>query len=74
MSASPPPEHPSDERTEWRAALLAYGPAVVVAFLLEMVLSDRLGWSGRRAMVTSILVGILLAVVLQRVLERRRRR
>jgi hypothetical protein len=72
MSSAPSPHTPPPpDRPEWRTALLTFGPAIVVAFLLEGVLSARLGWSPRRALLTSLGVGIAIALLLQRVLARR---
>jgi hypothetical protein len=47
---------------------------VLVAFVLEWALRTSAGWTDRRALVTSILVGIALALILQRALARRRSR
>jgi hypothetical protein len=69
----PPPRRPSEEH-ETRDAVLAFGPAVLVAFVLEWALRTNAGWSSRRALVTSILVGIALALIVQRALARRRDR
>jgi hypothetical protein len=74
MPPSPPPPHRPSEEHETRDALLAFGPAVLVAFVLEWALRTNAGWTDRRALVTSILVGIALALILQRALARRRSR
>ena len=70
----PPPRRGPSEEHETRDALLSFGPAVLVAFVLEWALRTNAGWPDRRALVTSILVGIALALVLQRALARRRER
>lgn len=69
----PPPELPS-EQGESRDALLTYVPAIVVAFVLDWALTTRSGWPERRALVTSVVVGIVVALLLQRSLARRPRR
>jgi len=66
-----PADGPSTEHGEWRAALLTYGPAILVAFILDWTLTTQLDWTPRRALLTSIGVGIALALILQRVLHRR---
>ena len=71
--SSSPPERPPAERREWREALLTFGPAIAVAFALERALTAVWGWSPRRALWTSVAVGIVLALVLQRALRRRGR-
>jgi hypothetical protein len=57
---------------EGRDALLTYGPAVLVAFVLNWALTTQRGWESRRALFASAAVGIVLAVLLQRALARRR--
>jgi hypothetical protein len=57
---------------EARDALLTYGPAVLVAFVLNWALATQRGWETRRALFTSVVVGIVLAILLQRALARRR--
>jgi hypothetical protein len=69
----PPPTSPR-ESDEWRDALLAFGPAILVAFVLDWALTARAGWPPRRALVASIGLGVLLAVLLQRALARHRSR
>ena len=64
------PEDPA-ERGEWREALLTYLPAVALAFVLNWALVRHGGWAPRRALVTSIGAGIVLALLLQRWLHRR---
>ena len=71
MLSSPPPDAPPPDRREWREALLTFGPAIVVAFVLEWALTTHGGWASRRALATSIVVGIALALVLQRLIQRR---
>jgi hypothetical protein len=66
MSAGPPAE-----REEWRAALLTFAPAIAVAFALEWALTTLGGWTPRRALSTGNAVGIAVALVLQRLLQRR---
>ena len=71
MPTPPPPQLPP-EQGEWRDTLLAFGPAILAAFVLDWALVTRAGWPPRRALVTSVGVGIVLAVLLQRALARRR--
>ena len=71
--APPPPSDRPSERHEQRDALLTFGPAVLVAFVLDWALVARAGWSDRRALLTSIVVGIVLALLLQRAVARRAR-
>lgn len=66
-----PPGRPPTEGGEWREALLTYGPAILLAFVLNWAFATQLGWTPRRALLTSIGVGIALALVLQRLLHRR---
>jgi hypothetical protein len=66
-----PPVVPSEEG-EWRDTLLTFAPAILVAFVLNWALVTRVGWTSRRALVASIVVGIVLALLLQRALARRR--
>jgi len=70
MPPSPPPQQPPEHR-EWRDTLLTFGPAIAVAFAVDWVLTTRLGWPPRRALWTSVGVGIVLALVLQRIVQRR---
>jgi hypothetical protein len=69
MAADPSPA----ERREWREALLTYGPAILLAFVLDWALATYGGWAPRRALLTSIGVGIAAALVLQWLLNRRGR-
>ena len=71
MPPPPPPKLPP-EQGEWRDALLAFGPAVLVAFVLDWALVERAGWPTRRALAASVAFGIVLAILLQRALARRR--
>jgi hypothetical protein len=72
MSSSPPPPRGTPpERPELRDTLLTFGPAIVVAFVLEWSLVNSAGWPPRRALVTAIVVGIAVAVLVQRSLRRR---
>jgi hypothetical protein len=68
-----PPQLPPEEG-EWRDALLAFGPAILVAFVLDWALTTRAGWPSRRALAASVAFGIVLAVLLQRALAHRRSR
>lgn len=68
----PPPDRPSEEH-EGRDALMTFAPAILVAFVLDWSLVTRAGWPSRRALVASVAFGIVLALVLQRVIARRRR-
>lgn len=63
-------EDPSEEHGEGREALLVFVPAVLVAFGVNWALESYAGWASRRALITSILVGIALALVLQRAVKR----
>jgi hypothetical protein len=67
----PPPERPS-ESGELRDALLTFAPAVLVAFVLDWTLTAQRGWPSRRALAVSVGVGIVVALLLQRALARRR--
>lgn len=72
-SFGPGPRKSPGERREWRDALLTFGPAIVVAFVLEWTLRTQWGWTPRQALWTSVAVGIGLALVLQRATRRRDR-
>jgi hypothetical protein len=65
-------DRPSAEGHELREALLTYGPAILVAFVLNWALTTQGAWAPRRALLTSIGVGIALALLLQWLLHRRR--
>jgi uncharacterized membrane protein len=69
----PPPERPS-ESGEVRDTVLTFAPAILVAFVLNWALTAQRGWPSRRALVVSVVVGIVLALLLQRALARRARR
>lgn len=64
-----PSDHPPTEGREWREALATYGPAILIAFFLNWALTTQFDWASRRALLTSIGVGIVLALVLQRVVH-----
>jgi hypothetical protein len=66
-----PPELPPEDG-EWRQTLLTFGPAILVAFVLDWALTTRAGWPPRRALGASVGLGIVLALLLQRALSRRR--
>jgi hypothetical protein len=61
------------EKREFRDAALAFGPAVLAAFVLRWALVTNLGWAPGRALLVSIGVGIVLALLLQRALGRQAR-
>ena len=71
-SPPPPPDRPP-ESGEARDALLTYAPAILVAFVLNWALTAQRGWPSRRALVASVVVGIVVALLLQRALARRPR-
>lgn len=73
MPSSPPPPLPpaAGERLD---TLLTFGPAILVAFVLDWVLTTQSGWSPRRALIASVATGIVLALLLQHAIARRRRR
>ena len=76
MSPSlPPGREPDDnpEAGETRDMLLTFGPAIVVAFALNWIFVAW-GWPTRRALGTSIAVGIVLALILQQAVAHARRR
>ncbi len=60
------------ERPEWRDTLLTFGPAIVVAFVLEWSLNTIAGWPPRRALWTAVAVGIVIALLVQRAIRRSR--
>ena len=60
-----------EERQELREAALTFVPATLVAFVLRWALVTNVGWTSERALVVSIAVGIVLALLLQRALRRR---
>ncbi len=69
----PPPERPP-ESGETRDALLTFAPAILVAFVLNWTLVAQRGWPSRRALVASVVVGIVVALLLQRAVARQARR
>jgi putative flippase GtrA len=66
MTPTPPPS----ERRERRDALLTFGPAVLVAFVLDWALTTLRGWPDGRALAASAAVGIVVALLVQRSLAR----
>jgi hypothetical protein len=74
MPTSPPPPELPPESGERRDTLLTFGPAILVAFVLDWVLTTRTGWSPRRALIASVATGIVLALLLQHAIARHRRR
>ena len=68
-----PPPLPPESGREWLDTLLTFGPPILVAFVLNWTLVARGGWTPRRALLASVGVGIVLALLLQRALARRRR-
>jgi predicted exporter len=52
---------------------MTFAPAILVAFVLNWALVARAGWPERRALGASVVFGIVLALVLQRVIARRGR-
>ncbi len=56
-----------------RDAVLTFVPAIVVAFVLNWALVAQRSWPSRRALVVSVVVGIVVALLLQRALARRPR-
>ena len=74
---SSPPEHESRgldaaERRELRETALTFVPPILIAFVLRWALVTNAGWEPRRALLAGIGVGIVLAVLVQRSLRRRR--
>jgi hypothetical protein len=59
------------ERRELREAVLTFAPTILVAFVLRWALVTNAGWTSRRALVWSVGVGIVLALLLQRAVRRR---
>jgi hypothetical protein len=70
VTAGPPTD---PERGEGREALLTYVPAVLAAFAIERALVLYQRWPTRRALVVGAVVGIVIALLLQRRLARRDR-
>lgn len=73
MSSAPPPPPRPPEHGEARDALLTFAPAIVVAFVLNWALTAQRGWPSRRALAVSVVVGIVVALLLQRAVARRPR-
>jgi len=75
MSSLPPAHddrglNPQEKREVWDA-VLTFAPAVAVALVLRWVLVANAGWAPRRALLASIGLGIVLALLLQRALRQR---
>ena len=74
MHSPPPPRDPrgldAAERRELRDTALTFAPAIVIAFVLRWSLVAHAGWVPRRALIAGIGVGIVLAVLVQRSLQR----
>ena len=66
-----PPAPPSRERRELLDALMTFAPAILAAFVLRWALVANAGWAPRRALIASIVLGIVVALVLQRAIARR---
>lgn len=62
-----------EESRELKDAALTYVPALVVAFVLNWTLVEQRGWESRQSLIVSVVVGIVLAILLQRALARRGR-
>jgi hypothetical protein len=56
-----------------RDAALTFVPAILVAFVLRWSLVTNAGWATRRATITAVAVGVVLAILLQRAIARRAR-
>ena len=74
MTAGPPRPGREPEPHEWTDAALTFVPAIVVAIVVRWALLSYAAFSERRALFTSIGVGIVLGIVLERVIDRRRGR
>jgi predicted PurR-regulated permease PerM len=72
MATTPDDPDRSPEQGEIRDALLTFVPAIVLAFVLNWALQEHAGFTSRRALATSIGVGIVLALMFQRALARQR--
>lgn len=70
MTGSPNDSTP-EERAEWRDAAITFVPAIIVAFVLNFVFEATLGWTSRRSILTSIAIGIALALIIQRTITRK---
>ena len=60
------------EQGEVRDAALTFLPAIVLAFALNWTLTQLRGWPDNRALLASIALGIVTALVLQRAIARGR--
>ena len=60
----------TDEETEVRDTLIVFVPAILVAFVVHWALMSYAGWESRRSLLTSIGIGIVLALILQRAVTR----
>lgn len=72
MTPAPQSHDDGSERREWLEPLLTFVPAILVAMALNWALRQGAGWEFRRALATSIAVGIVVGLVLQRIVRRRR--
>lgn len=59
------------ERRELLDAAMTFAPAVLAAFVLRWALVANAGWAPNRALLASIALGIVVALVLQRAIARR---
>lgn len=73
MTEAPRPGR-EPEAHEWTDAALTFVPAIVVAIVARWALLSYAGYPERRALLTSIALGIAIGVVLERVIDRRRGR
>jgi putative flippase GtrA len=64
------PTRPRPSGASARDALLTFGPAVLVAFVLDWALTTLRGWPDGRALAASAAVGIVVALLVQRSLAR----
>ena len=60
----------TEEEREGRDALIVFVPAILVAFVVHWALVSFAGWESRRSLLTSIGIGIALALILQRTVSR----
>ncbi len=74
MTAEAPRPGREPEPHEWTDAALTFVPAIVVAIVARWALLSYAGYAERRALLTSIALGIAIGVVLERVIDRRRGR
>lgn len=68
--ADSPNDSTPEERAEWRDAALTFVPGIILAFVLNWVFESNLGWTSRRSILTSIAIGIALALIIQRAIKR----